>query len=138
MEEQREWVRTLLVEAMTRKPPYKKIFLFAHIPPLKPGSPVDSGFRMTVDSTDFVYQLCADFEVDACFYGHLHCNEVFDYEGTWHITTPSTCWNFNTAFGYRSTDWVPVESSGYRIVHVFENEISDELRWVDRSFKPLS
>ena len=136
-DDQREWARLLLAEAANREVPYKKTFLFAHIPPLQPGSPMDPGYRMTVDCTDFIYQLCADYAIDACFYGHLHTNEVFEYDGTWHITTPSTCWNFNTAFGYRISDWVPVECGGYRIVHVHANEISDELRWVHRSFKPI-
>ncbi len=136
-EEQALWVRDLLEQASKRRPEYQKIFLFAHVPPLQPGSPMSPSFRMTIESTDLVYDLCREHVIDACFYGHVHINEAFEYEGTWHITTPSTNWNFNTCFGYVHEDWIPADYGGYRIVHVMADEISDELRWTHRGFEPI-
>lgn len=136
-EDQEKWVRSILEEAMRRETDYRKIFIFAHVPPLQPGSPYDPGFRMTVEATDFLYGICNDFGVDACFYGHLHHNEVYEFEDTWHITTPSVNWNFINSFGYRNSDWIPADYGGFRVVHVYPDEINDELRWLHRSLTPI-
>ncbi len=135
--QQEEWLHQVLEEASAQEQQYRKIFLFAHIPPLQPGSPMYPPFRMDVDTTDLIYALCHEHQVDAAFYGHVHLHEAFDYQGTWHITTPSVNWNFNTCYGYDHKDWMAVDYGGYRIVHVFENEISDELRWTHRNTDPI-
>ena len=54
-----------------------------------------------------------------------------------NVTTPSLNWNFNTSFGYDHKDWLACDFGGYRIVHVMENEISDELRWTHRGTEPI-
>ena len=136
--QQFDWLEETLRHATSREPSYRKIFLFGHVPPLQPGSPMCPAFRMTVDQTDALYDLCVEYAIDACFYGHVHHNEAYEYQGTWHITTPSLNWNFNTCFGYDIKDWLPVNYGGYRVVHVYADEISDELRWTHRGFEPLA
>ncbi len=136
-EQQAEWLRGVLQQAAEREPGFRNVFIFAHVPPLQPGSPMYPAFRLTVDHTDLMYELCREFQVDAAFYGHTHINEAFEYQGTWHITTPSLNWNFNTCFGYDHKDWIAVNYGGYRVVHVHANEISDELRWTHRGTAPI-
>ncbi len=130
------WCWDILHKARSEKE-YAKIFLFAHVPPMKPGSPMGVACRMDEATTDQWYDLCREFAVDAAFYGHMHFNEVFELDDTWHITTPSLNWNFNTCFGHSPHDWVPVEYNGYRIVTITNETMTDEIYWCQKNFSPI-
>jgi len=125
---QEGWLVDTLAEA--GRAGTQRIFVYAHVPPPPPGSPTDPQLRIVPDLARRLYDLFSMRGVGACFFGHIHQNEVFEHRNIKFISTPSVNWNFDTRFGYLMRDWVKADFGGYRVVRVDRRGVADDLRWL--------
>jgi len=128
--DQEAWLVETLRRAQKRRPSYRRIFLYAHVPPLPAGGSADPEFRMTPALSGRFYEWCRQFHVDACFFGHVHYDEAFEHDGTCFITTPSLIWNLDRSAGPDAESWTKTDRGGYQIVRVGRDAIRGEIQWI--------
>jgi 3',5'-cyclic AMP phosphodiesterase CpdA len=126
--EQETWAVQTLRRARERD---RRIFIYTHIPPRAPGEVRDPDFRMRTALSDKFYQWCREFSVDACLFGHVHYDEVFESGGTQFITTPSLIWNLEGRDDGDVANWTKTDRGGYRIIHVGAEDLRDEIHWIE-------
>ncbi len=89
--EQWQWLEDELAAARRRG--VHHVFLASHVPPRCPNGYYE-GFYLREETERRFWDLCERHEITACFFGHLHQDDVFDRHGTEIIITPSLNWNF--------------------------------------------
>ena len=128
--DQDAWLVDTLRRARKRRPPYRRVFLYAHVPPLPPEGQADPEFRMTPAASARLYERCRQFRVDACFFGHVHYEEAFEHDGTRFIVAPSVIWNLDRSAGPDAESWVKTDRGGYQIVQVGQDAVHQEIQWI--------
>ena len=125
--EQWAWLEGELTSARQRG--VQQIFLASHVPPTCPNG-YYAGFYLFAEAEQQLWDLCRRHNVTACFFGHLHQDDVFSRHGTEMIVTPSLNWNFvppaKTGQTPLST-WEIVDEGFFRVVQVSRTGISHAL-----------
>ncbi len=112
------WAERVLCESRRGDADFNHVFLFAHVP-LCPSDEAANSMTMVPELAARWRVWCADFQVTACFFGHLHADEDFVVDRTRMLVTPSLNWNF-------PVDGEPPVApddfrhpwGGYRLIHV--------------------
>ncbi len=128
------WTEHVLKRASERQRPYEHLFLFAHSP-LRRNWREPAKYWMTPELSERWLDWCERFRVSACFFGHVHADEVFAVGGTKMITTASLNWNFDVKDDSIQPFWQrkQCEWGRYRIVSVSADGIRHESRRLDWS-----
>lgn len=126
-EAQWQWLDTELAAAEERG--LRHVFLASHVPPTCPNG-YYPGFYLCEQAERRFWALCDRHEVTACFFGHLHQDDVFGHGDTEVIITPSLNWNFAPPVGTGAEvgkAWEIVDEGFFRIVQVRAGGISHSL-----------
>lgn len=122
-----EWIEAEIVAGRQRG--VQHVFLASHVPPTCPNG-YYAGFYLRDEAQKYLWDLCERHQVTACFFGHLHQDDVFGRNGTEMIVTPSLNWNFVPPgeTGKASPHaWEIVDEGFFRVVQVRHNGISHAL-----------
>ena len=105
------------------------VFLASHVPPTCPNG-YYAGFYLFEQAERRFWDLCDRHDVTACFFGHLHQDDVFGRNGTEVIITPSLNWNFVPPARTGKTPlnaWEIADEGFFRVVQVRHDGISHAL-----------
>jgi len=129
--DQWQWLENEILAAATRN--VRHVFLVSHVPPLCPDGFYE-GFYLREETERLFWDFCQRHGVTACFFGHLHQDEIFSRHGTEILVTPSLNWNFAppppVAPGADKT-WTLVDGGFMRTVRVAADGITHALVPID-------
>ena len=126
-EDQWRWLDAELTAGRRRG--LRHLFLAGHVPPTCPNG-YYPGFYLFPAAERRFWDLCGRHRITACFFGHLHQDDVFGREGTEVIVTPSLNWNFVPPAGAGTAEakaWEIVDEGFFRVVQVGRDGMSHSL-----------
>lgn len=129
--DQWRWLEDEILAAARRN--VQHVFLVSHVPPLCPNGFYE-GFYLCEETERLFWDLCRRHDITACFFGHLHHDEVFARDGTEILVTPSLNWNFAPpppAPPGTDPTWKIVDGGFMRTVHVAADGIAHTLVPID-------